>query len=302
MTNRRWLILTLLTIAGLVSANFLVTYQLDVYGLLRDPHGRRLATSVLYSPMTDDRIFKYIANHRYVPANFDGVIIGSSSSANWYPNLIHSYNLYDESVIGGKASEEKILIDQLPPDAHFRVALCAISPYIVNGHDLSHGLGQVTRMEPLGSIDSLAEELAKVLTELHLRPQTYFADGSHRFPEKQHLDPQVMDTSYFQIDPASLAAYRSLILDLQARGARIIYVEPPMYLPVYGNFTQFQQTIDSILAALPPGPTINFIAPEYSAFNSDPKNFTDGLHLSPEGATRISTMLDQKLALLGPSS
>ena len=38
MNSRRWLLITSLSVAALVGANFLLSYALDVYGILRDPH------------------------------------------------------------------------------------------------------------------------------------------------------------------------------------------------------------------------------------------------------------------------
>jgi lysophospholipase L1-like esterase len=95
-----------------------------------------------------------------------------------------------------------------------------------------------------------------------------------------------------------MADYRSLIQTLQAHGAQIVYVAPPIYLPLYGGRTEFQRSLLSMQAQLPPGPLINFTDPEYTAFNSDPKNFADGLHLSPDGVIEMSKILSEKLHLL----
>lgn len=301
MNSRRWLLMTLLSVAALVGANLLLSYVLDVYGLLRDPHGRKLATSVFHAPMTDDRIFKYMLNQRYVATNFDGVLIGSSSSENWDTDLIHGFRIYNESLVGGSASEEKILVDQLPATAHLHVAICALSPFIFSKHDLKHGLGQVTRREALGSLNSLGEEAAKVIADLRHQQSTYFPNGSHTFPSGEPIKKgahEELGAKYFEIDPQAMADYRSLIQILQAHGAKIVYVVPPIYLPLYGGRTEFQRSLERIQAQLPPGPVINFTDPEYAAFYSDSKNFSDGFHLSPNGAIEISKILNERLSLL----
>jgi len=301
MNSRRWLLMTLLSAAALVGANFLLSYALDVYGILRDPHGRKLATSTFHLPMTDDRIFKYMLNQRYVPSNFDGLLIGSSSSENWDTDLIHSFRIYNESLVGDSASEEKILVDQLPAAAHFRVAICALSPFIFSKHYLKHGLGQVTRREAFGSLNSLGEEAAKVIADLRQQQSTFFPNGSRSFPDEEPIKKgahEELGAEYFDIDPQAMADYRSLIQTLQAHGAKIVYVAPPIYLPIYGDRTEFQRSLERIQAQLPPGPVINFTDPEYTAFNNDPKNFSDGFHLSPNGAIEISKMLNERLHLL----
>jgi hypothetical protein len=301
MNSRRWLLITLLSVAALVGANFLLSYALDVYGILRDPHGRKLATSSLHLPMTDDRIFKYMLNQRYVPANFDGVLIGSSSSGNWDTDLIHGFRIYNESLVGGSASEEKILVDQLPASAHFRIAICVLSPFIFSKHDLKLGLGQVTRSEAFGSLNSLGEEAAKVLADLRQQKGTFFSNGSRIFPNEEPIKKgahEELGAKYFEIDPQAMADYRSLIQTLQAHGAQIVYVAPPIYLPLYGGRTEFKRSLLSMQAQLPPGPLIDFTDPEYTAFNSAPKNFSDGLHLSPNGVIEMSKILSERLHLL----
>jgi hypothetical protein len=301
MNSRRWLLITLLSIAALVGVNLLLSYELDVYGIMRDPRGRKLATSSFYLPMTDDRVFKYMLNQRYVPSNFDGVLIGSSSSGNWDTDLIHGFHIYNESLVGGSASEEKILVDQLPPTAHFRIAICALSPFIVSKHDLKHGLGQLTRREAFGSLNSFGEETAKVLADLRHQQNTFFPNGSRVFPNEGTIkrdDHEELGTHYFDIDMQAMADYRSLIRTLQAHGAEIIYVAPPIYLPIHGDLTQFDRSLERIQTQLPPGPLINFTDPEYTAFNTDSSNFSDGLHVNSQGATKISKILNEKLHLL----
>lgn len=298
MTNRRWLILTTLGIFGLVSANLLLSYSLDVYGILRDPHGRSLATSGLHIPTTDDRISKYLLNQRYVPSNFDGLLIGSSTTGNWNPDLIHGYRIYNESLAAGNATEEKTLVDQALRTGHFKLALCVLSPYVVGSHALKEGLDHVRRREALGSINSFGEEGAKALAALHLQQNTFFPNGSRELFVAMKLDKE-LSPDLFQTDPQAIADYRSLIETLESHGVKIVYVIPPLYQPLYdANRIRLERFLQSMQTALPPAPLIDFTGPEYAAYNSDPRNFSDGLHMSPAGAIEISQILNRKLHAL----
>jgi hypothetical protein len=120
MTNRGWLIFTTLGIVGLFGANLLLSYALDVYGILRDPHGRSLATSGLHIPTTDDRISKYLLNQRYVPSNFDGLLIGSSTTGNWNPDLISGYHIAKRRP-GRSRIAEPCARSQYGPHRHWQV-------------------------------------------------------------------------------------------------------------------------------------------------------------------------------------
>src|SRR5215468_6006177 len=79
----------------------------DIYGLFREPEHRSLR---IYG---DERLAKYLLSTRYVPANFDGVLIGTSASANWDTGKMRSLRLYNESLNGGNIVEEKAILDQL---------------------------------------------------------------------------------------------------------------------------------------------------------------------------------------------
>jgi hypothetical protein len=131
----------------------------------------------------------------------------------------------------------------------------------------------------------------------------YFADGSHRFPEKKHLDREDLGPSYYDIDPKAMADYRALVLNLQAHGAKIIYVAPPVYQPLFGDLSPIHHSLELMLAELPPGPIIDFNSePEFADFIRDPNNFTDDVHVNDFGAERVSRTLDQRLHILTASA
>ena len=109
--------------------------------------------------------------------------------------------------------------------------------------------------------------------------------------------------AFFETDPQAIADYRSLIQELEAHGVKIVYVVPPLYQPLYdANRAQFEQFLQSMQTILPPAPLIDFTGPAYAVYNREPKNFSDGHHMSPYGAVEISRILDRKLRELLRSS
>ncbi len=296
MTNRRWLLLTILVIAALFGANFLLSYHYDVYGMLRDPQGRSLASSGLHVPITDDRVSKYMLNQRYVPANFDSLLLGSSMTGNWNPDLIHGFSMYNESLAGGNANEEKVLVDQALRKGHFRLALCVVSPYMFDSHDLKQGLGDIKPREALGSINLFSEEVTKLLISLHLQKPTFLPNGARELQVHKRLN-YILPAALFTPDPPALAAYQATIRDLQARGVQIVYLVPPVYTPLYdANRPLFNEFLRKMKAELPAAPMIDFTAPDYAGFNAQPGNFSDGIHLTQTGADQIVTLLNAKLS------
>ena len=106
MTDRRWITYTIGSIAAFTLCAFLLLYLGDPYGLFQNPAGRKLFACLA------DREAKYLLSERYVPANFNGLIIGPSTGLNWEPPAIPHVRIYNESVVGANASEEKRIIDR----------------------------------------------------------------------------------------------------------------------------------------------------------------------------------------------
>src|ERR1700758_724776 len=109
MTGRSWIIITIastLTAVGIAAA---MAYAIDPYGVFRNPRGRKLA--IYFSP----RKSKFFLNQRYVPSNFDGLIVGASSSGNWEAPYLSGARIYNESLFGANAVEERIIVNQALP-------------------------------------------------------------------------------------------------------------------------------------------------------------------------------------------
>ena len=98
-----WLAETIGAIVLLLLIVVLVNMSIDIYGIFRSTKGRHL---VVYG---DERIAKYLLSERYVPENFDSLLIGSSVSANWNTQGIDSFRAYNESIEGGNIVEEKVI-------------------------------------------------------------------------------------------------------------------------------------------------------------------------------------------------
>jgi hypothetical protein len=291
MTPERWLAATFALLVLLVAVNLLAAWRLDVFGILRDPTGRELVTS------EHERKAKYLLNQAYVPANYDALVIGASASLNWRVQDFTGYRFYNESLEGGDASEERKLVEQALPRGHFRVALVGLYPRITALHLLQDGFDRVNRSEVVGSISSFGVEYDMLMDHLRHRPKIFYPNGSHELPvHAPPLPGQRFGTMDPVQDPQAIEDYRALVKELMDRGTRIVYVSSPLYQP---NLEDNQELMDhytaSILEVLPKAPVIDFNAPEYVGFRSDPANYIDGIHLSALGADRLSRILNVKL-------
>lgn len=290
----RWLAAMLVSILLLLAINVLIAWRMDVFGVFRDPHGRALRTFDEHQ-----RMVKYMLNGRYVPANFDALIIGASASVNWHPEDLTGYRFYNESLEGSNAAEQRKLVEQALPRGHFRVALVLLYPHITASHYLNEGLDDVNRREALGSINLFDTEWRTLRDRLRHRQENSFPNGSHVLDNVPRPAPGAYLKKFESADeqdPQSIEDYRALVQELMDRGTRIIYVTYPLWEPHYdGNKALVASYMASMARTMPAAPVIDFNAPEYKAFRSDPGNFLDNVHLSEAGATQLSEMLNTRM-------
>jgi hypothetical protein len=294
MNNRRWISITLITISALACLNFVVDYIADPYGLLRDSHGRKLG---IYFA---ERKAKFLMNKRYVPSNFDGLVIGPSSAVNWDLASMPGVSMYNDSLSGGNGTEAKRIVDQALRSGHFKLAICIIHPTMLSSHFVLDGLDTVTSAEALGSIHVLVHEAAVVLLAMHIKfGKNNPPNGSTALPENKSFGIQVFPAESFDIDPIALNDYRSLIQSLREHGAQIVYVVPPLYEPCLDlNGVSFATYVEKVRSMLPPAPLIDLDDPEYKSFRSDSDNYVNCSHLDAQGAREI----DGALAKLVPQA
>ena len=288
MTARRWIAMTALTIALVVAAAFAFSYTVDPYGVFRAPKGRNL--SIYYS----ERRAKFLMGRRYIPENFDGLILGPSSSSNWDPSIILGYRLYNESLQGGNITEEKILLEQVLRTGQEKLAICIIYPTMTDNHDVGDGLDTVNIFEAIGSIHALINGMGDILKSMHV---TFAKDdtksnGAAIMHEANRYGIGRFPASYFMIDPVAVKDYQATLQALHDHGVQVLYIVPPLYEPCLApNRDQYDAYLHHMQALLPAGPLLNFDTPEFESFRNNPQNFGDCYHLRATGASRMGELL-----------
>jgi hypothetical protein len=288
MTSRRWLALTVSTILIVFCANFAGAYFFDVCGYFRNPRGRLI--SVLEP--SSDRAMKFLLSKHYVPANFDGLVIGASNVINFPMNELKGYRFYNESVTGADATEERRLVEQTLGEGHFKIALVVLAPTFTSTHDFHQGLESVSPGMLLGSFDSLRWESYRIHATSD-RDSLLYPDGSRDMCSAYIADPKKLD---LPVDRQSLADLRALVEELIAHGLKIVYVVPPVQgLSWQVNHNLFTDYVETRKKDLPSAPIIDLTGEEYEWFRADTSNFCDGPHVTPKGAEKITAILNDRL-------
>ena len=290
MNVRRWIVLTIATILSVTAADIAIAFLVDPYGMWRDPAGRQLPVAVI----TNGRKAKFLLSKHYVPANFDSLIIGPSILASWNVPSLAGTRVYNLSIDGGNAVEEKLVLDQALQRGHYKIAVIVLAPINTSSREVKGGLDRTTPAEALASFHLYIQEAAYALRALH-HGAGYIdiaSNGQYTFHSRKSLHPEDVDPTHFQIDPIALSKFRDMIVNLKRQTTSIVYVAPPLYEPFYQlHRAEFDGYLKTMLPLLPQAPVINFQDAEYKSLRNDPDNFVDCEHMETRGSDKFSALL-----------
>jgi hypothetical protein len=291
VTSSRYSVQLILAVLFGAAALVGASVGFDHYGLFREVRG------VPRQVYRGERTTKYLLARRYVPANFDALMVGASISANWNTKLVPSPRIYNASISGANLSEEKLIADQVIEHGNLKWLVICLHPYLT----MTHGR-KTEYMAPheywsaLGSVDLLLAEGSKQLVGLGI-----LADGHNEFGDsnyapnidlasaKRSMDEYVAlrkrsgrPHPNFNVAKGAFEELAELARSAQQRGAKLAVVFPPVYLERFeverADWEGYWRKARAIL----PANThyLNFNGPEFDAERSDLANFKDSGHLS----------------------
>lgn len=296
MSARAWLIETICLTASLLIAVVLGNMSIDIYGIFRNAQGRYL---LVYG---DERVAKYLLSEKYVPDNFDALLIGSSVSANWNMGQIDGLRVYNESLNGGNIVEEKTLVDQALPGSRIHVVFLIIHPYLTSSHEFETvGLTPRENLAALGSQSLLDAYTNEVRIKLHREEQHFDEFGTDDVgdaPKKLNATLQKLMSpgTEFDADEVAMKTYKSLIDELHSAKVQIIYIVPPPSQSILASKGKAFANYSNIILAskLEQDRVIDFTTDEFVDFRSNPENFTDGIHLKNSAARQVIAVVNHR--------
>lgn len=303
MTPFRWcaayFAILLAALLGIASLN----YAVDFYGLFRDSRQRAIRV------YANERTGKYLLSFRYIPENFQGILIGTSVSDNWDIAPVDSIRIYNASVAGANISEEKLIADNALARGHIRLAVFCIHPYLT----MNHGR-KTDYMDPreywgaLGSIQLLRDYTGATLAKVLGAPAFANANGVGRSEAgadeaeararwRRALQHAEALPTEIGVDEQAFREYAALLRSARAHGAVVVGFMPPVYAPSYRVQRAAYQAYFARFRALfsPHELVIDFNAEPYARLAADPATFYDGTHLSDQGAKFFAGELTRQL-------
>ncbi len=289
---------TLAMLTFLVGANILI----DNYSLFGSARGKRI--SIYFNA----RLEKNILSLRYIPDNFNALLIGPSTSFNVNTERFRPLQIYNLSILGGTITEIKALVDNYLTQRAPRLVVICMYPYMLRQHGMKTSyISSSTVYGALGSIDILKRYVIAAYQEL-TDQELYNEFGYHVYEEvplEQTLEliqEKAGDPEYTQrelsIDPLAWQDYLDLIAELEDGNTKIIQYYHPIPRPIYLKHRAFfDNYLDMVTAVLPEGSiTVDFNTPKFEYFTTQLDNFQDDCHLSGKGAVLMEKMLHEVLA------
>ena len=120
--SKKWLVLFSVILMGVTTSLVTANYFIDYYGLFRGTEGKKLI------PNDNFRLAKYLYSYNYIPVNYDGMLIGTSSSMNLDSSKIVNRNVYNLSLDGANISEQKLIADMAMSKGQFSLIVLTIHP------------------------------------------------------------------------------------------------------------------------------------------------------------------------------
>jgi hypothetical protein len=293
--SRNWCLSFAAIVVLVACAIVAVNYSVDFYGLFRDPHGKKIK---IYA---NERTSKYLFSYRYIPANFDGIMIGSSLSRTWDVSRIDRARVYNASIAGGNISEEKLIADNVFARGQIKLAIFCIHPYLTATHGRkSEYMAPREYWGALGSI-GLVRVYVKVLgSRFDLtkdRYNEYGVNDEFEVDDLAELNRQATASKSIIVDDVAFAEYAQLLKTARSRGAEVVAFIPPMSSVRYEAQKAEYDAYFARIAALfrSDEKIIDLNAPAYAPYTHDAANFYDGAHLTSAAASFFSDELARAL-------
>lgn len=304
MSSKRFLSLSLLSIGGLLASVVGFNMYIDIYGLFRPAQGRVLLVS------GEERVAKYLQSFRYIPDNFNGVLLGSSVSDNLDTHGLSNFSVYNASINGGNVEDVKALAENIFRRTTFELTIICMHRSLTNDHAFRTGL-MTSRQYwgALGSPQLMTAYLSRVASRFGATSYGYDGRGTLHFGTaadlrgvQQRIDAAVVGiqngttrVGNYHVDPVAFHDLQGVIGLARSHSRRLVVFYPPMPESILAvsskGLSRYRDAMNTLLDS--DTVMLDFNLPEYKQFRENPNNFIDAVHLSQQGAGFVISELQK---------
>ncbi|PIB34639.1 hypothetical protein BFP72_04045 [Reichenbachiella sp. 5M10] len=279
-----------LLIALLISINVYV----DMYGLYRETTDKTI--------YHNEKLSKYLLAHRYIPENFNRVVIGPSLSDNLDLSTLgdNSKRYYNASVMGANITELNTILKEIVKHGEIDQVIICLHPYLTkDAQSKGQSLNNKTRYSALGSLNLYQTYVFYFIRTLNILPTKYpqnqfSRDGTNNYYNQfrvENVKQRIKEEAIAHHDEPivvnrdALRELKKLLVYLDAQNIQVLgYFHPVPSIILEANkmeYLKYQQMIESLF--LPSQHILDFNHPSYRFFRDNATNYIDHGHLSKRG-------------------
>ena len=289
-----WKSLGMITMAVVVTVS--TCMLADPFGLFRDPKGRALP---VYGR---EAAAKYLMSYRYIPENFDGVIIGPSFSNVIDPRLLKPLSVYNISISGANTSELKPIAENLFRSGKIRFVIFCLAYYLTKDHGMkTNEINPKEYYRALGSIEMLMVLKGWLQHKLFNKPPVNDANGfvpNHSIklsPEQilTKIRKHAQKLSQITVDEQAVVELKNMVDSAHAHHVQVFayfhpYPEPRMAL-MKKQYKAYVQRISQLFG--PNDVVIDMTNDKWKSFRSNLRNYNDWGHLNNKAGQVVTKIL-----------
>ena len=271
-----------------------INARLNGYGVFRDCSGERLFVS------GNERTDKYLFAHNYIPTNFEGLLVGSSQSANLDTSGLAPHRVYNGSISGGNITEIKLVVEKSLEGGELRFLIVCLSNYIVKnrGRKSSYMVPE-EYWGVLGSLETVKHYLRRLRMFIDPSRQKFNEFGQNDFcggvmpaapgDTESDIKDRAAASQEYVVDPDALAELDDMLVLARSRGAIVFayyYPVPEFRRRLAGDsYGEFHSQVSSVLKE--EDLVWDFNEGRHKTFTANYLNYCDRAHLSDRGAQYV---------------
>jgi len=302
LTSKRYALTALFLIAAISSSFVLFNMWIDEFGLYGDATGQNRRI------WTYNRASKYLLSLNHIPANYEGILIGSSSSASMIDTrLLKGHRIYNLSMNGANICEvSKAALKALKSGKMKNLLIC-LDPYLTrNSHMKTSELRPDLKKDTLGSLFMVKFYLYKLWYTLQPEKDPYRESwqGHRTFLPSEKIDMRKIFEKEMAlpvnlrartIDPKAKECLKQVIDTAHEEDVAILAYfhprsEPDLRQIAYGDFRKEMLKLFEHNDRI-----IDMTGPDYAFIRHDPRSYNDHVHLSAAGAKQVLDLLRKDL-------
>lgn len=297
MTSKRFVFLAfaLTALMALLMVGF--NMSMDEFALHGDATGKERRI------WTYNRASKFLLSLNYIPTNFDGILIGSSSSATMLDTRkIKGSKIYNLSMNGANVCEVAPAAINALERGQMKYLIVCLDPYFTKDSMMKTSeLSPTLETSALGSLFTVRFYLYKIKNTLFPQSDPYRESWwGHRIiiDDKPPVDTQSRGKKVdYPIDPKAFECLEEVIKVARHKGVSIFGYFHPKPINTYTankeNYAAFRSRMESLF--LVEDHIWDFNTPEFAGLTENSASFSDQAHLSKSGAEMVLKEMEKRI-------